>query len=294
MSSFSPDWLALRESADHRARNATLADALKTRFLQRDVITVIDLGCGTGSNLRATAPLLPDRQHWTLVDHDPVLLASARRELTIWAEACEESADQLVLRKASAIITVAFRQADLTSDLDRVLNGPGAPVDLVTASALFDLASDAFIKRFAASVATHRAVFYTVLTYNGIQRWSPRGPTDQRMLSAFCQHQMTDKGFGVSAGPTAAIELAEAFVAHGYTVQEGDSPWRLTVSDAKLMAELAIGFAAAVRQTKALPDAEIDSWIARRLTGAEVGHTDTLAMPGSSASNMTMGVEEDD
>ena len=39
-------------------------------------ITVVDLGCGTGSNLRATAPLLGPEQHWTLVDYEP---GAARR-----------------------------------------------------------------------------------------------------------------------------------------------------------------------------------------------------------------------
>ena len=37
--------------------------------------TVVDLGCGTGSNLRALAPPCPRRQSWRLVDRDPALLA---------------------------------------------------------------------------------------------------------------------------------------------------------------------------------------------------------------------------
>jgi SAM-dependent methyltransferase len=276
-SAFSLRWLALREPVDHRSRNQQLADALKSRFLQREQITVVDLGCGTGSNVRATAQLLPDQQSWTLVDHDPALLASARTALIAWADSSDISTGQLTLRKGRAGLSVTFRCADLAKDLDAVL---GPKPDLVTASAFFDLASEPFIRQLAAAVANRRAVFYTVLTYNGIQRWSPRGPLDQQLNAAFHRHQMTDKGLGVSAGPTAPVILADQFQTHGYGLAEGDSPWRLGAQDQALVDELAKGFANAVRQTKALTDAEIDAWLKRGHTSAEVGHTDTLAIPG--------------
>ena len=281
MSGFSPAWLALREPADHRSRNTNLAEALKTRFLQRETITVVDLGCGTGSNLRATSQLLPALQYWTLVDHDPVLLDAAKAALTVWAGRCEATPKGLKLTKGSTTIHASFQQADLATDLDAVLDV--AKPDLVTASALFDLASAAFIQKFAAAVSKRRAVFYSVLTYNGIQHWVPRSPSDQQMAAAFHRHQMADKGLGIAAGPVAPIELAEAFETFGYSVAEGNSPWRLGPADAALVQELAIGFAAAVGETKALTAAEIDAWLSRTKTGSEVGHTDTLATPGLGA-----------
>lgn len=283
MGGFSHDWLALREPADHRSRDAALADALRSFFLQRESIRVVDLGCGTGSNLRATSLLLPARQVWTLVDLDPALLASARDELTRWADDAAPGADgALSLTKDGKAIAVSFRQFDLMGDLDAVLpvGGPDKP-ELVTASALFDLASEEFIRRFAKAVAGTKAAFYTVLTYNGLQLWTPRGPVDQQMRAAFVAHQMTDKGFGKSAGPLAPEYLAGAFRAFGYSVSEGDSPWVLAAPrDAALIEELATGFAAAVRETREVPADEIDKWLTRKFTGAEVGHTDTLALPG--------------
>ena len=58
MSAFPADWLDLREPVDHRSRNQALAQALARHFDGWRPLTVVDLGCGTGSNLRATAPLL--------------------------------------------------------------------------------------------------------------------------------------------------------------------------------------------------------------------------------------------
>ena len=55
MSDFSAAWLDLREPVDHRSRNRKLERALAKHFDGWRPITVVDLGCGTGSNLRAIA-----------------------------------------------------------------------------------------------------------------------------------------------------------------------------------------------------------------------------------------------
>jgi SAM-dependent methyltransferase len=276
MSGFSPEWLTLREPSDHRARDAMLGLKLADRLQNRARITVTDLGCGTGSNIRATYALLGREQHWTLVDYDPKLLAAARAHLTAWADRAEPDGDTLELMKSGKRLVVRFREADLVQTLDAAL---GETPDLVTASALFDLCSTAFIDRFAKAVAARKAVFYTVLTYNGIQNWTPHHPADAALCAAFCSHQMTDKGFGPSAGPTAPHALATAFQAQGYAVVEGDSPWLLSRTDQALIDELAPGFAGAVAETGKVDAAALAAWRGLKRHGAEVGHTDTLATP---------------
>ena len=276
MSGFSAAWLSLREAIDHRSRNGELAGRLAGAFARRASLSVVDLGCGTGSNLRATAPLLGLRQSWTLVDHDPALLAAARERLSDWADRVERAHDALVLSHGERRLTVRFREADLNRDLGLAL---GESPDLVTASAFFDLASVAFIERLAEATAARRAAFFTVLTYNGRQGWTPAHSNDGAMAEAFHAHQMTDKGLGKAAGPHAPAALAAAFRRHGYTISEGDSPWLIGAHDAALLAELAPGFAGAVAATRAVAEGTIASWRALGRTGAMVGHTDTLALP---------------
>lgn len=276
MSEFSPEWLALREPVDHRARAGVLAMALADRLQSKPLVRVVDLGCGTGSNIRATYATLGREQHWTLVDYDAELLTAARATLQSWADDVVPDGDKLVLKKSGKTLVVGFRQADLVTGLDTAL---GRDCDLITASALFDLCSADFIARFAHAVAKRRAVFYTVLTYNGIQRWTPSHALDASMSDAFHAHQTTNKGFGISAGPNASQALAEAFRGVGYTVKEGDSPWLLARSDQALVDALVPGFARAVRDTGMLPADQIDIWLAQPRHGSEVGHTDTLALP---------------
>jgi SAM-dependent methyltransferase len=276
MSGFSPDWLAMREAADHRARCVATEQRLTARFAGRGSIAVTDIGCGTGSNLRATFALLPPEQSWTLVDYDAHLLGEARAQLIRWANLVTADGDTLLLRKAGRRLTVRFRQADLSRDLDEAL---GTSPDLVTASAFFDLASAGFIDAFARAVAARRSAFYTVLTYNGIQTWAPAHEADAAMTAAFHAHQATDKGFGAAAGPAAPATLRKAFTAAGYEVSEGDSPWTLGIGDRKLVDALASGYAAAVAETRLVSASALASWSAVERTGCVVGHTDTLALP---------------
>jgi hypothetical protein len=276
MSGFSPEWLDLREPVDHRSRNAKLAHALAAHFDGWRPVTVVDLGCGTGSNLRATAPLLGPEQLWTLVDNDPALIAAARGRLTTWGDGVDTQGDRLVLFKGAKRITVDFRQADLARDLDAAL-GPSA--NLVTASALFDLASPEFIAGFAVAISSRKAAFYTVLTYDGDQRWTPEHEADAHLLEAFHAHQGHDKGFGPAAGPNAPDALSDAFSGLGYSVSEGDSAWRLGAGDEALIAALATGFVQAARETGQVDAHALAAWSAVARTGAVVGHTDSLALP---------------
>src|SRR5262245_54032210 len=189
MSGFSAGWLDLREPVDQRSRNVELGRRLARHFDGWRPVTVVDLGCGTGSNLRATAPLLGPEQHWTLVDHDQALLDAAAGRLAAWADGSDWQDGRLVLFKGARRINVELRAADIAGDLGAAL-GPGA--NLVTASALFDLVAAGFIARFAAAIAARKAAFYTVLTYDGDQRWTPEHEADPQMADAFHVHQMRD------------------------------------------------------------------------------------------------------
>src|SRR5262245_3271527 len=88
---FDPAWLDLREPVDRRSRSDDLAQALARRLGRRTPVTVLDMGCGTGANLRATAPFLGAEQHWTLVDHDEDLLEAAVVRLGRWATTAERN-----------------------------------------------------------------------------------------------------------------------------------------------------------------------------------------------------------
>jgi len=278
MSGFSPKWLALREPADHAARNPQVLAAVGSYFSTKGSLTVIDLGCGAGSNLRGSYAALPARQHWTLVDLDADLLAATRETLAAWADEAREQGEELVLTKGEHMITVDTRQADLNKDLEWVL---GWQPDLVTAAALFDLTSKRWIERFVATLASQRLPLYTVLTYDGRETWQPPHAADGSILAAFKHHQHGDKGFGPSVGPDATDAMAEAFRKSGFAVSTGDSAWQIDEKRGELMRTLAKGIADAVLETGHVDPATVSDWLAAKAEDATalIGHHDLWARP---------------
>jgi SAM-dependent methyltransferase len=275
---FSAQWLALREPADHAARDAGLRDLAAKALAGHETQNVVDLGCGAGSNLRGLAPALGPRQRWTLVDHDPALLAAAKDALTAWGDAATLTPEGLRLEKAGKRIEVRFRRADLAADPASALE---EGTHLVTAAALFDLVSQRWAERFADALVARRLPFYTILIYDGVERWSPGHPLDAAALAAFHAHQAGDKGFGPALGPKASQAFADLFAARGYDVRRVSSPWRIGQDQAALLSALAEGGAEAVRQTGRLAPQEFEAWRAARLasTRCEIGHEDVFAVP---------------
>ncbi|WP_375408828.1 SAM-dependent methyltransferase [uncultured Methylobacterium sp.] len=284
MTGFSSEWLALREPADHAARDPGLVAELARTLAEHAEVRVVDLGCGAGSNLRGLAPHLGPRQSWRLVDYDPALLAAARNALLDWADHWDTEGEALVLTRDEKRIRVAFAALDLSAGLGGAID-PAAKPDLVTAAALFDLVSKPWIDDFVRSVAEAGSVFYTALSYDGAETWDPPHPDDGAMHAAFLAHQSSDKGFGAAMGPGATAALADAFRQHGYDVVSASSPWRLGPGHPDLIRQLKDGKAAAAAETGLMAPGAIDDWSAARSrpgTAVLVGHADLLAVPPQS------------
>ncbi|MFV0280192.1 MAG: class I SAM-dependent methyltransferase [Rhodoblastus sp.] len=277
MSGFDPGWLDLREPADFRARNPQVLAQCAAYFSGRDHLRIVDLGCGSGSNLRALSPHMPARQSWRLVDHDANLLAAARDRLTRWADQARDGADgALHVSRGGKTVEIEFVEADLALETAGVIAG----ADLVSAAALFDLVSERWMRDFVEALARARTPFYTALTYNGVEIWSPGDARDAEILKSFHVHQARDKGFGPSAGPRASAVLARLLRAKNYEVAQGDSPWRLARADAALIGALADGVAQAAAETGFVAAERIAAWRAARARAeVEIGHADIFAYP---------------
>ncbi len=266
MESFSADWLALREPVDHASRAHALAARVAARLRARVDPQAMDLAAGSGSNVRYLLPRLPEVTHWTLVDHDPALLARAARLLTPVADAAGRAFD--------------VRQGDLRDLATLPLDGCA----LVTASALLDLVSETWMRAFARRCREARVEVLCALSYDGRIVCEPPDGDDRLVRDLVNRHQQTDKGFGVALGPDAARVAADCFRDEGFEVQTAESDWVLNGSHAELQRQLIEGWAGAARAMSP-PDAPaVDAWLARRLahltagtSRVRVGHVDLVA-----------------
>ncbi len=250
---FAADWLSLREPADHAARDGTLLRLAAERAAMAggESPVIVDLGCGTGSTVRALAPLLPDAR-WRLVDNDAALLERARAS-TAGAE---------------------LHQLDI-AHLDAL---PLEGAHLVTASALLDLVTDAWLRDLAARLAVRGIGFYAALTYDGAMSWTPPLPEDAAITQGFNRHQRGVKSLGTALGPDGGAAARDRFEAEGFIMRSADSPWQLGPDDADLQGALFTGIADAAGA------ADAEAWLDRRLAardagGCRIGHRDVLAIP---------------
>ncbi|MBE0529920.1 MAG: class I SAM-dependent methyltransferase [Rhodospirillales bacterium] len=277
MTGFSPEWLDLREPGDAASRNGEVLAACERAFVGRDEVSVCDLGAGTGASLRAFADVLPLRQHWTLVDHDEANLASARERLIAWAGDSEIRESGFMLFRGGQRITVDLVRRDLALEPRCWPDG----TELVAASALFDLASEEWIRRFATALAADRLPLMATLTFDGTIALAPPHRLDAAIAGAFQAHQERDKGFGTAAGCRATDILAACLKDAGYMVTIGYSPWRLSPSLEGLRAALLDGVAVAVGETGLLDPQDIAVWRAagQAASSIVVGHRDLFAAP---------------
>jgi hypothetical protein len=281
MSSFSPQWLALREPLDARSRAVGLATALRA-------VEIIDLGAGTGAHLRYAAPLLAGVQHWLLVEHDPLLLAAMAGQLRDWAHAtqseCTASGAQFTVRAAGFECQVQTLALDLAVQLDALPLRHGV---LLTASALLDLVSEDWLRMLVGRAATVEATMWFTLTYDGRIECEPAEPEDRELRELVNQHQRWDKGFGLALGPTAAGTAATILSEHGYRVETARSDWCIGPEHAALQFALIEGWFEAACEIAPTRTAMLHGWRARRRAHVElgrstlrVGHVDMVGRPG--------------
>ena len=267
MSGFSPEWLALREPADVAARNPQVLASCRQAFVGRDALVICDMGAGTGASVRAFSGLLPPRQDWVLIDHDDRNLAAAAAALQAWGGAATGR---------------DIRIRPLKHDFAREPAPWPEDTGLVTASALLDLPSTAWIDAFVSGLAARRLPALATLTVDGMMTAAPAHKLDEAVFAAFRKHQGGDKGFGPSAGPAAARYLERAFMDAGYTIESGESPWIIDHRSPALLRELLTGIAGAARETGDLDNADVDAWLKDRsanTTTLIIGHRDVFARP---------------
>jgi hypothetical protein len=262
-----PEWLSLREPADHEARSRALVERLRP-LLPSGELVVHDLGSGTGSMTRWLAPQLPRAQHWVLHDLDDSLLAVARA--TVGGHGCEP-----------AEIRTSTRRGDVTG-LDAA---DLAGATLVTTSALLDLLTAQELTQVATACVHSGCPALFTLSVTGRVELTPEHPLDAEIEAAFNAHQRRVVDGRRLLGPDAVAHAATAFTRLGAQIRVADSPWRLGAHDVRLVVEWLTGWVGAACEQQPELAGPGSGYLRQRLGEATsgrlqvtVGHADLLAV----------------
>ena len=280
---FDPEWLKLREPVDHRSRATAVISLLVTAWKKNEWSRIVDLGSGTGSNVRFLSLKLPSVKQWTLVDHDAKLF-----------DRLEESDS---FGEVSCVI------GDLSDVGLQVIRDRRA--QLVTGSALLDLVSKEWLTLLAMCCREMSCAAYFALTYDGTIKWDFDGGSENALVrddefirQAVNKHQRREKGLGKALGPMAGLNAETLFRNADFRVWLLRSPWLLTKKDAQLVHMLVSGWEAAALDQIEEAESEnntrgtdrILEWAQSRhemIDKAEftltVGHSDLLALPRESS-----------
>ncbi len=251
------DWLTVREIADSRFRSKELATAFAEVICPDDL--VVDLGCGTGANIRYLDHYLSRMQNWLAIDNDSDLLdqASARRPRD----------------------RVTFKVLDVAIDLQRVPFGPGVAI---TASAFLDITSRDWLVQLAHYCRDTPLLIAMSAASQPV--WHPTDEFDEPIRSRLETHQRANHGFGPSMGTDAVQFLAEQLRKQGCHVKLRQSNWKLDSSDDALISLMISGV---TRRVQSVPNAiDAQGWQRIRqdqLLSGElrlvVQHLDLLSFP---------------
>lgn len=281
-------WLQLREPADFAARSTTLTRAIAQAVSADESLRLLDLGTGTGSNVRYLSEHLATRQRWLAVDRDATLLRELRSRMSSWAMARGYEAriehDVCTIHGAHFDCEVETRKHDLGAlGAHDIFAGRR----LVTASALLDLVSESWLRTLAAHCRAEGALALFAITYNGLFTCVPAEPEDEMVRELMNRHQNRDKGLGgPAAGPDASACAERCFAAVGYRVCREPSNWALGSGTSDVQRLLIEGWAEAAVEVAPDRASTIGDWRARRLahlaagrSSIVVGHDDLAAWP---------------
>jgi hypothetical protein len=269
VSGFSAQWLSLREPLDADSRDPGLVASLREEPLE-----IVDLGAGTGANLRYAAPRLGGVQNWLLVERDPRLLYAVEGCMQAWAYQTDTqisgSGGNLVLHAERFDCRVRNLELDLASQLERL---PVPAGGVLTASALLDLVSEEWLRRLIRKTADAAVALWFALNYDGRISCVPADSEDEEVRALFNRHQLRDKGFGLALGPEAGRTAVRILAEHGYRVKAAPSDWHVGPQHPALQRALVEGWFAAACAIAPQRTAALQGWMRRRRAHVDAGRS---------------------
>ena len=179
MHKFNNDWLFYREKIDSISRNKKIIEKINRYFKDYKILSIADLGCGTGSNYRYMYPKIKVKQKWDMID--------------ISFESIKEF--KKITANTNKIININYKKFDLIKDIKKF---KFENYDLITGSAYLDIMPKEWFYEFKKQNLNTKVIYFSI-NYDGYFKFYPKHKDDEYVLQLFNKDQESDKGIGKKA-----------------------------------------------------------------------------------------------
>jgi len=283
---FDPNWLQERYRFDEEARNKQLEWTCVNQFAFRDHVQIVDLGSGTGANLRYYVEQFPQDQTWFCVEEDIALKVPFWEQVQKMAldldYAIEHEGVRMKLTKPGHEVLIHFVHGNLlkVGELVDLLR-----TDLVLANAVFDLFSKEQFTGLVQVLSHHSLSLLFTLNYAGMD-FSTATDADDHYIEQYNAHMQREQAFGRGMGPASSREMEAVLKEALAQVEVGESLWQIGSQEQAMMSYL-LGFFDGALSDWWVKEAErlaFQNWlsekkkhVAEKALSAEVYHLDILA-----------------
>jgi len=283
---FDPNWLQERYPFDAEARNKELEWQAVHQFAFLNHIQIVDLGCGTGSNVRYYMEQFPQNQTWYCVEEDAGLKEMFWQNISQVAREenyeLEKKGDMLKMTKSGHEMEIHFIEGNLMQ-LDGLVDL--LRTDLILANAVFDLFSETQFTELIHTISHHSLSLLFSLNYEGMKFFPPE-EDDAFYIEQYNAHMKRPQDFGQGMGPDASHLMESVLKRALADVKAGESIWEIGERDEKMLAYLLGFFEGALGEWWENETEKIafSAWLARKKTmvkdhklAVHVYHKDVLA-----------------
>ncbi|MBN4081253.1 hypothetical protein JYT44_02690 [Caldithrix abyssi] len=259
-------WQQERFPFDAFARNQKIEKIFLNYFTRKTSLKIVDVGSGLAANTRYSSENFPFDQDWTLIENDPIILENCLQTLIEWAKERQwpyvHSPNELELYTPNKYIHIKIVRGSFM-DLDKLVDL--SEIDLITASAVFDLFSKNQFRTFAHILASHRLPLFTTLNYLSMV-FEPQGTEDHKYIKYYENHMTQPREFGSKMGPYCSQNMTKILENVGYHITTGSSNWLINSKNSKMMNYLLRFMHVAIREMLKSPTElnQLEQWISNK------------------------------
>ncbi len=263
---FTIQWLKERFVFDSFARNKQVEKTCLDYFQDKNNMSILDIGSGTGASCIYFMEKISANQIWTMVELNQDLAAASLERIANFATQnayIVQSTDrQIFMQKGRKFITVKVLQESFL-ELEHFIDLGG--IDWVTATAVFDLLTRDMFRKFIATLMGRKIPVLATINYEGMSIF-PASDQNKHYTDLYSKHMQRLQDFGRTMGGDVTQNAIQFFQEKNSIYTLGESNWKISSKDTKMIQYLLNYMQAAISELLSTNDEKqaFKIWLAEK------------------------------